>query len=60
MRHVSDALTRMECCRQGLGNVPIGDVGLPLPEPIDRFQPDDIVCHEALGGLLRHCERRTA
>jgi len=45
---------------QGLGNVPIGDAGLPMPEPINRFHLDEIVCHESLGGLLRHYERRAA
>ena len=44
---------------QGLGNVPI-DTALPPPEPIDDFRLEDVVCHEALGGLLKHYERRAA
>jgi putative transposase len=44
---------------QGIGNVPIsGD--LPPSEPLDGFQLDDVVCHESLGGLLKHYERRAA
>jgi len=43
---------------QSLGNVPLGDAGLPPPEPIiGPLRLDDIVCHESLGGLLRHYER---
>jgi putative transposase len=45
---------------QGLGNLPIGDAGLPPPELLDHFHRDDVVCHELLGGLLRHYERRAA
>ena len=44
---------------QGLGNVPI-DTALPPPAPINDFHLDDVVCHESLGGLLRHFERRAA
>jgi putative transposase len=44
---------------QGLGNVPIqGDS--TLPEPFDGCRLDDIVCHETLGGLLKHYERKAA
>jgi len=44
---------------QGLGNVPIlGD--LPPPDSLDGFHLDDVVCHESLGGLLKHYERRAA
>lgn len=43
----------------GLGNVPI-DTNLPPPEPIDQFNLENLVCHESLGGLLRHYERRAA
>ena len=44
---------------EGLGNVPIqGD--LPPPEPLETFRLDDVVCHEALGGLLKHYERNAA
>jgi hypothetical protein len=42
-----------------LGNVPIGTV-LPPPEPLERFALDDLVCHESLGGLLKHYERAAA
>jgi transposase InsO family protein len=45
---------------QGLGNVPIG---IPLPQShrsVDHFRPEDIVCHESLGGLLKHYERMAA
>ena len=31
----------------------------PAPE-ITRFSSDEIVCHERLGGLLKHYERRAA
>jgi putative transposase len=44
---------------QGLGNVPIcGE--LPPKESTDAFRPEEIVCHETLGGLLKHYERRAA
>jgi len=38
---------------QGLGNVPIGD---PPPDlkPVDHFRLEDTVCHEFLGGLIKH------
>ena len=42
---------------QGLGNVPIM-ADLPPPAPIGQLDLDDIVCHESLGGLLKHYERR--
>lgn len=44
---------------QGLGNVPIG---APLPEfeSVEFFQRKDIICHESLGGLLKHYERKAA
>jgi hypothetical protein len=44
---------------QGLGNVPISP-NLPLSEPIEGFRIEDIVCHDSLGGLLKHYERRAA
>ena len=44
---------------QGLGSVPISS-NLPLSEPIEGFRFEDIVCHESLGGLLKHYERRAA
>jgi putative transposase len=38
---------------QGLGNVPIsGDS--PPGRPMEYFCREDIVCHEPLGGLLKH------
>lgn len=44
---------------QGLGNVPIS--GDSLPEiSVDDFQMENIVCHETLGGLLKHYERKAA
>jgi putative transposase len=48
-------------CRphQGLGNVPITG-SLPSPEPLDGFRREDIECHEHLGGLLKHYERKAA
>jgi hypothetical protein len=30
---------------------------LPPAEPLEAFRLDDVVCHESLGGLLRHYER---
>lgn len=48
-------------CRphQGLGNVPInGELSPPMP--IEQFCCNDIVCHESLGGLLKHYQRRAA
>ena len=42
-----------------LGNVPI-DTDLPPPALIESFSLDDIICHESLGGLLKHYERRAA
>jgi len=44
---------------QGLGNVPIS-ASLPPPDLPDDFSPDDIVCHERLGGLLKCYERKAA
>jgi putative transposase len=44
---------------QGIGNVPIDPV-IPAPVPINEFHLEDIVCHESLGGLLRHYQRRAA
>jgi transposase InsO family protein len=44
---------------QGLGNVPIN--GESLPEiSLSDFQLENIVCHETLGGLLKHYERKAA
>ena len=44
---------------QGIGNVLIL-ANLPPPAPIESFQLNDVVCHELLGGLLKHYERRAA
>jgi hypothetical protein len=33
---------------------------LPPAAPIDDFSLESVVCHESLGGLLKHCERRAA
>ena len=44
---------------QGLGNVPIG-TELPPEESVDDFRLEDVVCHESLGGLLKHYERKAA
>ena len=44
---------------QGLGNVPIS-TALPPAEPLEGFRHQDVVCHERLGGLLRHYERKAA
>jgi putative transposase len=44
---------------QGLGNAPI-DADPPPPAPMEQLSLDDVVCHESLGGLLRHYERRAA
>jgi len=44
---------------QGLGNVPI-QADRPPPIPIEHFNLEDIICHESLGGLLKHFERRAA
>jgi putative transposase len=44
---------------QGLGNVLIR--GEPASEnPIDDFCRENIVCHDTLGGLLKHYERKAA
>lgn len=44
---------------QGLGNVLIS--GEALPEmSIDDFRRESVVCHETLGGLLKHYELRAA
>jgi putative transposase len=42
---------------QGLGNVPIG-IPLPPPEPLESLRLEDVVCHESLGGLLKHYHYR--
>lgn len=44
---------------QGLGNVPIHGV-LASEILIEDFRKEDVVCHETLGGLLRHYERKAA
>ena len=44
---------------QGLGNVPISGIPRGTERPVD-FQPDDIVCHDRLGGSLKHYEQKAA
>jgi len=44
--------------RQSLGNLP-PDMR-EVPEEASAIGPDDVVCHEWLGGLLRHYERKAA
>jgi putative transposase len=44
---------------QGLGNVPI-DTTVSSPAPLHEFRLEYVVCHESLGGLLKHYERRAA
>jgi putative transposase len=44
---------------QGLGNVLITGE-LPPETSVDDFRPEEVVCHESLGGLLKHFERRAA
>jgi putative transposase len=44
---------------QGLGNVPILS-DLPPSEPLADFHLGDVVCHELLGGLLKHYARKAA
>ena len=44
---------------QGLGNVPISSVGSTSEDAVE-FRRGDIVCHEQLGGLLKHYERMAA
>jgi hypothetical protein len=31
-------------------------IDTPLPPPIEDFRLEDVVCHEALGGLLKQSE----
>ncbi len=44
---------------QGLGNVPIMAT-LPPPEAEASFRREDVVCHDSLGGVLKHYERKAA
>ncbi len=43
---------------QELKNLRIG-IDKP-PDPVESLGPDDVVCHEQLGGLLKHSERNAA
>jgi hypothetical protein len=43
----------------GPGNVPIGGP-LPPPKPLADSLLDNLECHESLGGLLTHYERKAA
>jgi putative transposase len=45
---------------QGLGNVLLAERGMPSPELSDVVPLGEIVCHESLGGLLKHYERKAA
>jgi putative transposase len=45
---------------QGLGNVRLEDRDKTLPELSDRVPLGKITCHESLGGLLKHYERKAA
>jgi len=33
---------------------------LPPPEPLEGFRLEDVFCHELLGGLLKHYQRKAA
>ena len=44
---------------QGLGNVPLA-MSSGVPEPVEAMPVGDLVCHERLGGLLKHYERKAA
>jgi transposase len=55
-RHWPEATGWMELSS---GNVPI-EGGQPPSAVSEDVHLDDIVCHESLGGLLRHYERRAA
>lgn len=44
---------------RGLDNVPISESPVS-PDLPDDFSAEDIVCHETLGGLLKHYERKAA
>ena len=44
---------------QGVGNVPLTASESPC-ELVDSVPLDEIICHEGLGGLLRHYERKAA
>jgi hypothetical protein len=56
LRHILESwLTHYHEFRphQGLGNVPI-NAKLSPPMPASQFSLDEVVCHELLGGLLKH------
>jgi putative transposase len=62
LRHILDEWTthyHTHRPHQGLGNVPMG-ASLPPPEPRESFRLEDVVCHESLGGLLKHYQRAAA
>ena len=44
---------------QGIGNELITKADKP-PEAVAVLSPADVICHESLGGLLKHYERRAA
>jgi putative transposase len=40
---------------QGIGNVPLTSTGPDPPEPLPF--PSAVICHERLGGLIKHYAR---
>ena len=44
---------------QGIGNVLLDQRDL-ADDPIETAIPGELVCHESLGGLFRHYERKAA
>ena len=52
--HLVESLNRhCRSRRQRLGNLPIGTM-LPREKSVDEFCLENVVCHESLGGLLKH------
>ena len=45
---------------QGIGNVLLDERGKSPPESTDVVPLESVVCHESLGGLLKHYERKAA
>jgi hypothetical protein len=45
--------------RQGLGNALLTEAS-PSPKSVDTIATEDIVCHERLGGLLKHYQCKAA
>lgn len=62
LRHILAAYTahyHFERCHQGVGNVPLPAANSEVPE-ILAYPTGEVVCHERLGGLLRHYTRQAA